>query len=668
MSLVVTALVVAGALSFAPVGPHDAGPLAALAVARAQQRAPATPSAVVGSINLLTPSVSPGGRARIRVDLRAIKQLSSVTLALVVRDPRGRRAVPDQRVRAATLASGRVSYDFAVDLTTPGRAAAGRAEGLYPFEVTLSSAGAIVWRSGGHLFVVDTSKRAPLVVCLVWRLDEGIHTDPAGDFIDNAMQAAVARAPGSRGPVAYHAGQLLSHPSIRASIALSPATMAQVRHLTGGARRSTAGTTVTIRTSSLPARNARATLARWRRLLNSTRVEALSEPYADAPVEALIAQHHRGDVGWQLDVGTSLLAATVLATPTPAIYRPDATTDTVSALSKLGIRGVVVSAGSLAAAKRAPDRPFRFAADPLPVGFAADTTLSALLTASTTPDKGLDAFFAGLAKRYVRGDSMVVVAIPRELPDIEDAQLGRLYARLEASRWLRTKTLSEALQVLEPSGAPATLATTSATNAAQASFKAIARTRQDYLALRAMADPANSVVRQVLLQFLTGESLAARSTAQQWLGVADATCEQQFARIRVFASPSVTLASETGKIAVSVRNDNPYEARARLVLSGAGVSFPDGDVESLRVLPKDNVYAVKVALVGARIHGRVLAKLAVGPRVLGRAVVTVRSTYIGRLSLVALIIAALGGLLLYLWRRRGANIGERAPTTEEHSA
>lgn len=635
------------------------------AIAQVTGSTPRSAAPLRGTVRPVAPSFSPGAVARLRVTLDAAQELSGVSLVISLRHPSTGRLLRRQTVDAPGLTAGASTYDFGVALGASGGGAP-LEEGVYPFDAAAFADGRRVWRASGTLIVVDPKRRPPLNVALVWQLDEGLHIGPDGVFEDEVIERAVSRAEGSQGLLAGHAAQLAAHRGVRASVALAPLTASQVQRLSRGAARRAGGRTVAVAADSSSAGDARHALARWRGLFKLARVQALGGPYAPAPLEELARRGLASDIDWQLAEGAAVLEDALGLAPARAIVRPAPTTATASALARRGVTTLVVSAAALSSAGgRTPDRPLRLASDPRARVLAYDPALSERLLSSADPPAALDRLMRDLAVRHLRGDRLVVLAPPVDRPQLEPAGLGRVYESLERAAWVRMVTVEQGVKLVPPYSRPATLPASAPRMGAESFWNAASRSRDDYRAFEDMTAADNRLRRSLKRAFLVGESALARSTALAWQKAMRRSAGEEFAKVRLSASREVVLTGQRGKVAFSLANGTGYVVRPTLALSGEGVAFPDGRRERLDLRPKETVHVVRVALVGATTRGKAVARLTARSRTLGRAVIAVRSTYIGRLSVVAGIILALVGLLLYLWRRGGRADRPGPPTRQD---
>lgn len=569
-----------------------------------------------------------------------------------------------QVVRSPGVAQGRTAYEFGVPLGAfEGRAAL--PEGVYPFDAAVLAGGRAVWRGSGSVIVVAPGRRQPIYICIVWQLDEGLHVDPEGVFLDDVVPRSVSRAAGGQGSVAGHAAQLAAHKGIRASIALSPLLADQMRRLSKGSTRLRDGRKVQLGPGSPESGDARHALARYRRLLKLARIQPLAAPYAPAPLEELVGRRLGEDLTWQLTEGVAVLGDALGVEDGSTMIRTAPTTATVTALADRGVTNLVVSSAALVGGGRVPDRPLKLAAESRTRVLAYDPALSELLLSSTDPQGRMDELMRALAIRHLRGDGLVVLAPPIDRPQLEPDKLGRVYSTLERSGWIKTATVAQALKLVPPYSRAATLSAGKGRVGADSFWRALDKARNDYRAFETLTEEDNRLRRPLRRMLLVGEMARSRSTALAWQKALRAATAKEFSRVRLTAAPEVVLTSQRGKIALSLANGTDYVVRPTLVLSGQGVGFPDGRRHTLTLRPKETVYVTRVALVGATTRGKAVARLAADGRTLGRVVVAIRSTYIGRLTSVGAIIATLIGLLIYLWRRARRSEGPPAGSPGE---
>lgn len=611
-------------------------------VAQAPSR-PGTP-AVVLRVETVRVSVRPGRVATVRVRLIAARALVDARLALRADRIGDGVSLPIQAVEAPSLTSGVTDYEFGVK-TPLG------AEGAYRYEVTVSEGGATVARAAGRFAVVDPSKRPPLTVCLVWQVDEGVHVDPQGRFLDGRIADATSRVSGRRGRLAFHAAQLDEHRRIRASIAVSPFTVSQVQRLAGGGVQVTGDATRAIPPTSRASGDARVVLAHWRRLLRLRRAESLAAPYVDAPLEELAARQLADDLEWQLDVGRQVVRQALGSAVVPTVVRASPTTQGAVALADAGVTRIVAGALTGEAAARVPDRPVTISADSRLRVLLVDRALSAAAGGPVTQEDPVDGLIAALALRHLAGRRLVVLAPPYGDGAIDENRLHRLYQALGDSPWLRTATVREAVNAVAPYSRPAVLTAGRAREGSETYWRAQARLREDYLALESMTPTENPVRERIRRALLVAELAGRPRVAARWQRFAAREARLELAKVRVSANPAVTFTGQRGKVALSLTNETGYLADATLMLSGDGVSFPDGRRLALSIRPKETVQTVRVAIIGARTNGRVVARLVTGRRLLGRTTVRVASAYVDRLAVVGLVILALAALLIYLWRK-----------------
>jgi hypothetical protein len=609
--------------------------------ARAATSVPAT-----GTVRPLAPTVSPGGHARLRVNVLVRRPLSQVTLRLRVRTPAGDMAAPIQTVSAPRISAGRITYDFIVDMPSgKGR------EGTYPFSVTMSARGSSVWRGLGRLLVVDARARPPMLLCLVWTFDPGLHMRPDEAFTDGVVAGSIDPSSRPRGRVLAHALQLRSHSRIRESVALAPLLAYQLERLASGSVEVSGETTIDSPAGSKPARDARSALAIWRSLAQSGRAEILSTPFADAPLEVLARRGIPWDIRLQLDTGAGTLAHSLEVTPTPWLVRSATDTRTARALRSAGVHTLVLDAAAVDATVGGHGGPFLLAADKRLRAVAIDPALSSVLTPGLAEPTQLDDLMAALAERFRDGQRVAVLSAPAG--SVDERLLAGLYADVEETAWIRTAGLSEAFAGLVPAGTVG-LRRAPAERSADPLWHSLISARGDYLAVRSLILPEDPLGPQLLRTLMVAEDVTQPRASALWQDALRRRAAPELSAVHISANPSLMLTGQRGKFALSLSNTGSREMTPLLLLSGDGVSFPDGRRVRLDLRPKETVSTIRVALIGARTHGQVVARLVAGDHVLDQAVLSVSASYIDRLALVAGIILALGGLLFYLWRRRAA--------------
>ncbi len=70
-------------------------------------------------------------------------------------------------------------------------------------------------------------------------------------------------------------------------------------------------------------------------------------------------------------------------------------------------------------------------------------------------------------------------------------------------------------------------------------------------------------------------------------------------KMDVADNQNITLTSSKGKIPIAINNKTPYPFKIKITVESAGLEFPDGKSQEIRLHPRENLYTVPVVTKGS---------------------------------------------------------------------
>ncbi len=532
----------------------------------------------------------------------------------------------------------------------------GATDGIYPVVVKVEQ-GDFAVRIRAKLIVVDAKRHGPLLVALVWNVNEPSAISPKGVFLDDKV-AGMVRGGRSPGWLRRYVTELSAHPRIHVSMNLTPRLLEEVLGVAGGYKLMEQKKIVPVRAESTRSADARDFLQSTVRLMRSEQVELVPAPYAYPALGELASRGWRSDIRLQLQHGQDAVERSLRTASTAGIFVPrlTLTSGALPALRRAGVEYTVL--------KWRP-RTDRFGAAAITTGTAGtitclfnDESSARLLYSRRQPRVVVRSLLTYLAKlRLARGERATVVPVivsANSRNHLSPALLKQLYSSLEGTRWLRTVTLGEAVRAVSPSS-HISLPKRSLDPRLKPYFNSIGRARNSVAIYSSMVKENNPVLTRLTRNLLLAESAnwmggaAGLAQGRRFADDVTRTVGSELAKISAPSTQTITLPGQSGKIALNVTNGTRQPLSVRLLLSGTGVGFPEGRSARLDLKPGDNYVTVPVTL--ERQAAPVQVLVTAGGATLLRSVIHARTSYFNRMALLVAIMVALVGLLFFVWRK-----------------
>ncbi len=491
--------------------------------------------------------------------------------------------------------------------------------------------------SGSAWFGKVASRERPLDLAFVLPVALGVHRDPTGAFFDQVLEEAVAGtgAATSGAPDAVAGGDTGADPNetpaevpndLRAvaglagrfvdwrfTLAVEPILLTQLRDMADGyVRLDSSGTVEQVGADDARAANAAQVLAAFADTADAETVEMAAGPYAGADLGALAAEGWR-DGFEQIQLGKQELQQTLGLESSPVgAYSPDLdmTTESLAYYGQASVDHVVVdeqlandlteplAEGSVAARVRDADN------DRVTLVF----TSSRLRSLMAPPwDPGV--FFAGLAAELVAVPrDALVISLGGDFVLPPASYLDTIGESLTTAWWIDTHTLASLLREYTPETRPILL--TRHVTGAQgyiegAMLDSLRAAHAAVTDLAAAADPVEGPVEKAHRLLYAAESRwwwhpqTSPQVASIGLSYAEqalATAEAELDKVKLAGVGPTRIVGHEETIILTVDNGAGYPLEAEVLLSGEGVTFPDGGSFTVELEPGGNEVPVEVVI------------------------------------------------------------------------
>lgn len=608
----------------------------------------ALPVAVAGAAPLSarikqpTSSILPGGTLSLQVLPRLARDVRRLEVRIRVYRPSGRLLYQKTEARERVKA-GVTSVAFTRDLSRVGSR-----PGRYPVEVRVRASGMRTLTLRSRVLVTDPTRK-PLPVAVVVRvattpaldaqgrfsLDPAEH-DAERAFVDGLVDVANAR-------------------TTSVTLAIAPLTLEQWQRVARGYRVTTASGVRSVPASDATPQRYAATLRKLAAAVQAGRIELLDVPYAEPDLGRLQRIGALGDLSRHYALGTAIYRQVLGAAPTAgtALAGDIVPRDALAGMASADV-GYFVCAAASCAATTTPG--VYTCGTGGPKALVIDPALSALAVSGSAEDV-LDEVFAASLKTSKRPAALtaVVDAGPGEPASL--AEVERLFGALDGAAWVECVSAARVAQ-LAPDGSTRLVTRAPVTTGAPADYwDDVAEARRYALALLDAAGTRSTAANATMNAVLTAESRAWAGPDGSYpfaeRGQSFALSALRYAKgvfddIRV-QMRDVTLAGRSGDVPVTVSSsyDKPLTVHIRTAASHATPRSSE-TTEVLR--PADNFLTVPVDL-GKQVADRLTLQVVSGDLVIATRTVRVQASYLDRLTLIAMVVLVLLGLLLFIRRR-----------------
>ena len=575
---------------------------------------------------------------------------------------------------------GAVATPFDLSITVP--AGSLKTPGAYQVTVEFTPRGGATLM--GHCWLGRLADPPGEVdVAMVWPVALGVHRDPDGVFVDDAVQSSLAALPDSPGSVSALLSLADARPNWHFTLAVDPAYLDQVLDLSDGYTEAPGGgLPVEVSKDSTVAAQASRVLDMFKLVAHSDSTQVIPTPYATPAYTLLASERWTDGVDEMRLAKASIQQLLGLAAAPDGAYAPglDLTSQSVGYFSQASIDYVVASEGVTADLAEEPENPLA----PLRIQDIDGNRLSLLpadrhlgATVASPWDVGL--FLATLAAELGSGTTGPFVVAPAAdfgiPPSTYLRSLGEQLGRLP---WLHTLTLAELVKAHPPGTRPVLLSRYGAPLDGfidRSMMDSLRTTHAAFADLDHAAGLGASSLSSIrlLLYFAESRYWMAPGTSPQvanlGLSYQDAVNRKvraEFDKVQVVPGQSVTLRSGEGQVPVSVQNGTGYPLKVQVLMSGDGVDVSGGASQSVELAPDANTVTYAVGISGSRAAVRVT--LVAGNTVVAAGDLQLRSVsatwFLPWLAVgVVLLVVAVWLLVRLLRGRRGPNTpsGARSP-------
>lgn len=610
---------------------------------------------VVTEIVQPTPAVRSGESVRVTVTVALSSPAEYLEVRLRLRTPEGRLIYQKTEVRSE-VAEGRHSIAFERPADSPALA-----QGRYPVEVRVLATGSDPTNASGRVLVLDqdTDPQKVAIVARMWATptvtrDGRFGTDPATQTqVRDDLTFVTNLATTRRAPI---------------SIIMPPVLLEELGRVAEGYQ--TVDGTEPVPAGSDASVRAADVLG----LLASARegglVTLVDTPYALPDLAGLASIGATSDLGAHWSRADSVLTATLRSTTTSttAYLGLAPADDSISALEERQSTRLIVPERSLVTTAGEPAGGVR------PLG---DTGLTAIVPdedASAAVDLGSTEFYDVLFDRLGTGPVTLMMDAGPDA-DQRASSIQRAIEMIGLADWLELAPLDS----LEPPAdtRPAELLARVESTAPAAHWEAVAAAREALLAYRESVGPEDADAEAAARAVLVTESGLWAGPSGSWArsGRAREMAEDvsgfvagEFEKI-TFDAKDVTLSGTTGEIPFTLVNNTGKHLTLTIVATFEGDQSRQV-TQVVEVDPMQNFITVPVDLRNS-MKSRLTVVAMSGTSTVAETTLTLHTSYIDRLAVVAMVILVLLLLLVMIRRRmvsqNAATIDDGAADVRSHS-
>ncbi len=502
-----------------------------------------------------------------------------------------------------------------------------------------------------------------LDLAVVWPVVSGVHRDTAGVFLDDVVQKAVVPRADAEGSLYGLFSVIDRFSSWRMTMAVEPLFLAQLRDVADGySEADGAGGVREVGPDEQSAEFGAQAITTFRHVASLTNVQVIPGPYAMPALPVLASEGW--DDGWeQMQLGKAELQTTLQIAEIPdAAYPPDLdmTTDSLRAFSAASIDYVVVRAE----VARDLAEPIGGARHPVRAQDRENNRLTLVfvdeeLRQAMAPPWDPGRFAAVLASVAAdTSSSGPLVAAPADeyalAPTAYVEALGRL---LTETPWIRTRTLEDVVKGAPPETRPIFLSRYGGYVDGLVASSFMEGLREAHAAVEALDTATDSDraplehLRRLLFQaesrywFAAGVDPAVANLGLAYVESIKAAVADEFDKVDVAGDKSVIVVGRDGEVPIAVVNQAGYPIDVRIILSGEGAEFPDGDVLDVTLGVQENIFSVPVTVSADSVELKV--DVSAGGSVVDSETIRVRSIAI--LPVVAWVVAIVSIVVLIGW-------------------
>lgn len=576
-----------------------------------------------------------------------------VKLNFAIKKAEGGKNLFEKNFTESSLGPGLSQFDVSSDLTTIGVS-----QGVYPVEVSLYQQGELVQKLETNLVVVN-QLTPPLHLALVLSIEEGVHRDADGIFIDEDISHACLADPRSPG-LYFDLGTLVKeHTQAAFNIHLSSTLLDQMVCLSSGYVYNDGREKIEVLSTSEEALGVQKTITLFQEL-EQGRVDWLFSPYGNLSFPALLKNKWQDDLEIGMLKGQEITKKVLQPSFDPIGLYPTRLqlSEEAFSLIKGKARYLVLDQNLIQVSGEAHLKsyipPFNYEDV---VVFPVNSKLSKAMKKKSEPYLLSQKIISELARVYLKepGEKVVTLRLPEERPALIEAFL----TLVNKTHWIKLEKLSDLTHLAENNFqyemAPQTI------SYEEKAFFSWAGKYRELVFLffeTALGDnPQREELNELLLQaesFGVSKLAQNKELAQTFFSEIEEAIKANWGKLSI-SREKVTLTSQSGKVPFSIINGTSQPYKVKLSFTSLSPKLSLKEAERLVVLsPKENTFFVPVMTNEPGDYKiKVSLQTPQSEKTIKETEVEVKSTYFTRLfSLFALVLVVLVGLLILRERKK----------------
>ena len=602
-----------------------------------------TPAIAPVSVQIKQPtsSIVPGTTLSLQIDTQMTHRAKYFEVRIRVYRPSGQLLYQKTEIRNDVKA-GTVSIPFSRDLSKVGSR-----PGRYPVEVRVLASGTAATTVRSRVLVSDPTLK-PMSTAVVVRVSSSPALDTLGRF---------ALDPATHDSERAFVDGLVDLANARTSsitLAIAPITLDEWQRASKGYRAVDTAGVVTVDSESEVSKRYAATLAKLSAAVKAGRIELLDIPYAEPDLGNLQGINALDDLERHYTLGAAVYKQVLDVTPSTgtALNGDIVCKDALPIMTASDVGYVVCSPDSIAASATAGV--YSTGANS-PKALVIDPALSSLAVTGTVEDI-LDYEFDN-ALQDGRPSALTILLNAGPGRSTSLATVKRLFSAVDSASWLEDVSAARAAQL--PSQSDVSLVSKAPVkgDAPAGYWSNVAQARRYALALLDAWGTKNTVANSTLNAVLTAESSTWAGLDGSYpfaeRGQAFATSAMRYAKT-VFDGISVemrdvTLAGRSGDVPVTIssKTGDPLTVH---ILTSTTHSSPHSSETTEVLREADNFLTIPVDL-GKQVADHLTLQIIAGDMVIATRTVNLKASYLDRLTLVAMVVLVLFGLLIFIRRR-----------------
>jgi hypothetical protein len=499
----------------------------------------------------------------------------------------------------------------------------------------------------GWLRIYDP-KRAPVRTVLLAKVHSRPLVDSSGRF---AVDPATPDALRTQEQIDRISALVSADASAAVTLSVPPALLEQWKRISTTGYTLASGTVVPATDpTSLKYTSA---LGHLQSALSTGRLELLTSGYSDPNLADLASNKMAEDVDAQYDAGLSACFASISATPSVGTAPAGGCVpaDMQSRLITAGVSYTFADAHAARIGKRTPVSGAYPCADSKMTALVVDAISSGELESGES-----SAVVAHTIERQAAHSGQPVILRIDLDETVADATatVGFAIATLDALPWTRT-VLGKDVQVPKKAGAVKIVPT--ATSGAPAGYwntvRAGRQSAEGLLAALSASDAkattadTNSLLSQADAWSEPRGSWRLAGSGLELARAATRSGKEVFSAVSISVQ-SITLASSTGQIPITIRNNSNKTLNVTVLAKTGGGARVIGDRVIKATLPPQETFLQIPVDLQSTLRGRLSVQVLAGPVVVTKQSAVISRSYLDRLALIGTVILVLGGMLMWI--------------------